>query len=262
MGHLYFLLGLGGLLILALTLSLLRRFGRRTRQPFIADETLFSPPQLRFLGVLERAMGPHCRVFGRVRVAEVIGVRPRLDRDTRRRAYAQLGDRQFDFLVCDAETISILCAVNLEPRSRLRPWSRRDPLEPICAAAGLPFVRVREADDYAVTDVARRIQDAIQALRPPVQQTAAPPPPRPQVEVSYTLSEVALEDEREPRLRPVPPHPAVAGPAAESLPPATAAARRREPTLAVAGDLDLGPTFRIGGNLNLEEERPARGRRT
>lgn len=261
MGHFYFLLGLGGLLLLAMTLSLMRHFGRGVRQPFVADETLFSPSQRLFLGVLERAAGPDCRVFGRVRVAEVIGLRPRLDRATRRRAYAQLGDWQFDFLVCAADTGTILCAVNLEPRSGLRPWSRRDPLEPICTAAGLPFVRVREADDYAVGEIARRLQAAIQALRPPVQQ-AAPPPRRTPVEASYTLSEVALEDDREPRLRSTPASPAVVQPAAEPSPRLPESARRREPTLAVAGDLDLGPTFRIGGNLNLEDDRPARGRWT
>lgn len=265
MGHFYFLLGLGGLLLLALTLNLLRSFGRRTRLPFVADETLFSPSQLVFLGVLERALGPDCRVFGRVRVAEVIGLRPRLDRAARRRAYAQLGDRQFDFLVCVAGTGAILCAVNLEPRPRLGPWSGRDPLEPICAAAGLPLVRVREADDYAVAEVARRIRSAIQSLRPPP-QPAAPPPPRVPTEARYSLSEVTLEDEREPRLRPVRPRPAAVRPAPDPSPrppaPPAGPATRREPTLAVAGDLDQGPVFRIGGSLNLEDDRPGRGRRS
>lgn len=261
MGHFYFLLGLGVLLLLALTLSLLKHFGRRTRQPFVVDETLFSPSQLLLLGVLERAVGPHSRVFGRVRAVEVIGLRPRLDRATRRRAYAQLGDRQFDFLICTAETGAILCAVNLEPRSRFGRWSGRDPLEPICAAAGLPFVRVGEANDYAVNEVARLIRTAIQALRPAIQETAAPPG-RTSDEASYTLSEVALEDEREPRLRPSRTSPPVVRPTSKQVLQPIEPATRREPTLAVAGDLDLGPAFRIGSSFDLEDDRSERGRRS
>ncbi|WP_295413978.1 hypothetical protein, partial [uncultured Thiodictyon sp.] len=57
-GPFYFLLGLAGLLLLALILSLYRRFGRRARWPYVADEALFSPPQRAFLAVLERAVGP------------------------------------------------------------------------------------------------------------------------------------------------------------------------------------------------------------
>lgn len=265
MGFFYFFLGLGGLLLLTLILTLKQHFERRARLPFVADETLFSPSQGLFLGVLEQAMGHGYRVFGRVRVAEVIGLQPRLDRDSRRRAYALLGDRQFDFLVCAAGTGAIVCAVNLEPRSRLGRWSTRDPLEQICAAAGLPFVRVREADDYVVAEVARRLREAIQALRPPVEKSMEPPRPAPG-EAQYSLSEVAVEDEREPRLTPVHVRSGVVMPTSEVPPrpptPPVESAPRRDPTLVMSGDLDLGPAFHIDDSLIVEDERPAWGRRS
>jgi hypothetical protein len=263
-GFFYFLLGLGGLLILSLVLSLRRRFGRRGRLPFVVDEALFSPSQRDFMAVLERAIGQDYRVFGRVRAAEVIGLRPRLDRATRRRAYALIGDRQFDFLICAATTGSIVCAVNLAPRSRLGRPPSRNTLDRICTAAGLPFVCLREADSYREAEVARCVQEAIHVLRPPVRPVAEALR-QPPGEARYSLMEVTIDDAREPRLIPsrvrsdppapatglVSPMPHVAP--AESVP-------RREPTLAVPGDLDLGPAFHIDGGMELEEDRPVRVR--
>lgn len=278
MGHFYFLLGLAGLLLLALILSLHRRFGRRARWPYVADEVLFSPPQRAFLAVLERALGSDYRVYGRVRVAEVIGLRRRLDRAARRRAYARLGERQFDFLVCRAGSGAIACAVNLLPRARLGRGLRPDTLERVCLAAGLPFVRLREADDYVEAELAQRVHAAMAAmaaLRPPAQpsvergQPARPAPP----DVHHSLSEVSVEDAREPRLRPVRAHPRAAPPAAPAPTPATspavspavpaaaAPAPRIEPTLTAAGDLDPGPAFHIDEGLEHEDDRSLRRRR-
>jgi hypothetical protein len=284
-GHFYFLLGLGGLLLLAFGLHLHRRFGRRGRLPFVLDQALFTPPQRAFLAVLERALGADFRVYGRVRVAEVIALRPRLDRAARRRAWALLGDRQFDFLICAAATGAIVGAVNLAPRSRRGRPPPRDALDRICAAAGLPFVRVREADDYAAAGLTDRLVQAMQPQDQPVPAPpvpgpvrSAPPPRREAAPDLHTLSEVVVEDAREPRLRSVAARPRAptptavrvaavavvpvlpAAPAAPAVLPATQPPRR-EPTLAGPGDLDPGPAFQVNGGLEEEDDqdgRPAR----
>ena len=269
MGHFYFLLGLGGLLLLAFGLNLHRRFGRRARLPYVADETLFTPPQRAFLAALEEALGPEYRVYGRVRVAEVIALRPRLDRAARRRAWALLGDRQFDFLVCSAATSALACAVNLAPRSRRRRPPPQDTLDCICDAAGLPFVRFREADHYAAAQLEQSVFGAMQAK---AQLTPAPPVParmaprhRSAAQPLYSLSEVAVEDAREPHLRPVPAPPRVPAQPPARVAPAPAALTavetpRIEPILAGHGDLDPGPAFHIDGGLDDEDDRPLRAR--
>ncbi|WP_295392860.1 DUF2726 domain-containing protein [uncultured Thiodictyon sp.] len=278
MGHFYFLLGLAGLLLLALILSLYRRFGRRARWPYVADEALFSPPQRAFLAVLERAVGPDYRVYGRVRVAEVIGLRPRLDRAARRRAYARMGDRQFDFLVCQAATGAIACAVNLVPRSRLGRAVPRDTLDRVCAAAGLPFVRLREADGYFESELAQLVQSVIDALRPPAPAPVRPAEPVRQApeEVRHSLSEVSVDDAREPRLRPVRVRPKVAdqrpapvpsaapdpAPTPEQTKAPPASAPRIEPILTAHGDLDPGPAFHIDESLEHDDEPTLRRRRS
>ncbi|WP_295389743.1 hypothetical protein [uncultured Thiodictyon sp.] len=54
-----------------------------------------------------------------------------------------------------------------------------------CAAAGLPFVRLREADGYFEAELAQRVQFAIDALRPPALAPAPAPAPE---EIQHSLS--------------------------------------------------------------------------
>lgn len=165
MGHFYVLLGLFILLAALATWRLVQGLRRGRRLPYVADPVLFSPEQRRFLEVLERAVGKGYRVYGMVRVADVVGLRPKLDRRSRQRAYERLGDRRFDFLVCTQSNTAIACAVNLAPKSRLRSRAPRDGLDRVCAAAGLPFVRFRESDAYSVLEIEERVFGAMHAVR-------------------------------------------------------------------------------------------------
>jgi hypothetical protein len=267
-GHFYFLLGLGALALLAFILSLTRRFGRRHRLPYVAEQTLFSPGQQAFLSVLERAVGRGYRVYGKVRVADVLGVRRRIGGRSRRRALERLKDRGFDFVVCTAETSAIACAVNLSPRSRLGRLPPRDRLDRICAAARLPFVRFREGDRYSVVEIEERVFGAMHALR--VKTMESEPPREETEEVLEHLSAAISSDQGSSQvagklrqgIR------AMASQVRRAVPAgrrdagaAPAGPDRTEPVLApvvsVAAEVDEGPKFRIDGELDLEEH-PAR----
>jgi hypothetical protein len=253
----YFLLGLAALVLVAFVFSLRRSLARRHRLPYVADDALFTPDQLAFLAVLERAVGDGYRVYGKVRAAEVIGVSRRADRRSRERAYARINDRSFDFLVCTAETGAIGCAVNLAPRSRFRKRPPRDALAGVCAAARLPFVQFRESDIYSVVDIEEQVFAAMHAVR--IDPKAEVPPRRETQAALNGLSEVIGEDDREPRLTPVPmredrraepprfvPKTVKAAPQVEERP-------RTEPRLALEEDFDDGPAFSIDDDLGDHE---------
>jgi hypothetical protein len=261
LGHIYLFLGLGAFALVAFSVSLYKTVARRYRLPYTVDPALFSPAQLAFLAVLERAVGRDYRVYGQIRAAYAIGVRRRLDRRTRRRAWERLGEHRFDFLICRATTGAILCAVNLAPKSRLRRGVPRDMLDRICAAAGLPFVRFRESEVYSATEIAERVFAAVRSAGKTLRE---PEPAQPQTpdDLSDDLDELGetfvAEDRgsvRERRVvqssRPVAARPKLA-PAPQPAEPA-----RLEPKIAGTGDIDLGPSFRIDGELD-EEERPVR----
>lgn len=245
MQHFYFLLGLGALLSIGFIFSLVGLVRNQRRLPYRADAFLFSPEQRAFQAVLERAVGPAYRVYGKVAAVDIIEVSGRLDRRARERAQHRLAGRIFDFLVCAPETSAILCAVYLAPRSRL---SRRPPktaLDAVCAAAKLPFVCFRQSEHYSVVEIEEQVFGAMHRLRP------APKPD--DLSVSETqdalngLNEtigdrnsVADRPERQspvsraPRKAPMPIKPQI----------------RTEPRLHLDKDLDIGPEFR----LSVEDE--------
>lgn len=266
-GHFYFLLGLAALALLALLLAVVRRWGRRHRLPFVVEQTLFSPAQQAFLPVLERALGRGYRVYGKVRAADILRVRPRTNRRARRRALARLGERHFDFLACAADTGVIACAVNLSARSRLGRRPPRDGLDRLCAALGLPFVRFREVDRYSVVEIEEQVFGAMHALRlrgkgsePHGEETMAALEDLSAVISDDQNTEAGVKSPSRLRPRPVKVEPSAPGDRTDPrIQPARPA--RAEPLLAPVHaegtDIDEGPRFRIGGDLDLGE-RPVR----
>ncbi|MBK1719584.1 DUF2726 domain-containing protein [Thiocystis violacea] len=265
MEHFYFLIGLGVLVLLAFILSLRASLKRGRRLPYVADKTLFSPTQRAFMAVLERAVGKEYRIHGKVRAADVIGLSSRLSRRDRERAYDRLGDRRFDFLICDGETTAIVCAVNLSPRSRLRKQAPRDGLDRICAAAGLPFVRFRESEVYSVVEIEEHVFAAMRARIAPSKlddipaEEAAP--------MLHALSQ-AIDDGRPASRarsrqavaeRPRAPVPMTGAPTRPEPAPPSETPRRREPRIQDRQVLDDEPVFKI--DLDADEDEPVRARR-
>ncbi|NEX22671.1 DUF2726 domain-containing protein [Thiorhodococcus mannitoliphagus] len=268
MGHFYFLLTLGVIVLAAFVLSLQRGIKRRLQLPYVLDEALFTAPQRAFKGVLERAVGKQYEIYGKVHAIDVIGLRARLSQREQALALSRVGDRRFDFLICSKETTAILCAVNLAPRSRLRKLAPKDALDRICAAAGLPFVRFRESAHYSVVDIEEQIFAAMQArgTRPEVEDIHLDEA----TTLLRDLSQASVDEQRTPRaalprLAPVAPGARVA-PARR---PSDGARRgseprrpkRRAPTLGSHEHhvVDDGPSFKIDGEL--DDDRPQASRR-
>ena len=75
-----------GLLLLALlVLAIFWSRGRQQKRlPYDVQETLFSPAERAFLGVLDLAVGDQARVFAKVRVADVLTPQARLGKGWRK----------------------------------------------------------------------------------------------------------------------------------------------------------------------------------
>ena len=76
-------------------------------------KTLFSAAERSFFGVLDQAVGSEYRVFGKVRVADVAMVKPGLGKSARQGALNRVAYKHFDFVVCRAGDLAIVCAVEL-----------------------------------------------------------------------------------------------------------------------------------------------------
>ncbi len=110
-----------GALVLLTLLILLKFLYRRDHYPYTARDELFTKAEQKFLTVLDKAVGGECRIFGQVRLADVINVRKGLDRKSWGRAFAQIRAKH----LCDPQTLAILCAIELDDSTHDRP-DRRD----------------------------------------------------------------------------------------------------------------------------------------
>ena len=96
------------LLVLLLLVILWRRSKRGKAEPYELQETLFSPAERAFLGVLDLAVGDQARVFAKVRVADVLTPQARLGKGKWQQAFDMISAKRFDYLLCHPSDLSCL----------------------------------------------------------------------------------------------------------------------------------------------------------
>lgn len=74
--------------------------------PYQKCETLFTPAERSFLGVLQQAVGNNAAIFAKVRVADIVEPKTGLSRSARQKAFNKISAKRFDFLLCDKEDLS------------------------------------------------------------------------------------------------------------------------------------------------------------
>lgn len=131
--------------------------------PYQPAKTLFSPAERSFLGVLDQAVGVENRVFGKVRVADVATVKSGLSNSARQGALNRIASKHFDFVVCRASDLSVLCAVELNDKSHAsqRAQARDELLVGVCQAINLPLFTVPARQAYSLGEVRAQFLAAI-----------------------------------------------------------------------------------------------------
>lgn len=131
--------------------------------PYQPAKTLFSAAERSFLGVLDQAVGSEHRVFGKVRVADVATVKPGLGNSARQGALNRIAAKHFDFVVCRASDLAVVCAVELNDKSHSsqRAQSRDDLLLKVCQAINLPLLTVPAKQAYSPQDIRSQFLAAI-----------------------------------------------------------------------------------------------------
>ena len=139
--------------------------------PYRPAKTLFSPAERSFLGVLDQAVGTDYRVFGKVRVADVATVKLGLSNSARQCALNRIAQKHFDFVVCGARDLNIVCAVELNDSSHSsqRAQARDELLVKVCQVINLPLLQVPAKQSYAPQDLRTQFLAAVGAP----QQSAA-----------------------------------------------------------------------------------------
>lgn len=137
---------------------------RSTEYSYRKLDVLFSPAERSFLGVLNQAVGENAQIFGKVRVADVIAPEKGMPRSQWQKAFNKISSKHFDYLLCDKNDLSILCAIELNDSSHnSKKQKNRDAfLEGACLSAAVPLVQFTARATYKITD----IQNSLAAYLP------------------------------------------------------------------------------------------------
>lgn len=102
-----------GIPVVVLLLLLSSRGGKKRAAldyPYAATPHLFTPNERAFLRVLEGAAGDH-RVYGKVRLADVLSVRKGLPKSEWQRAFNRVSQKHLDFVLYHPHDLSVFCVV-------------------------------------------------------------------------------------------------------------------------------------------------------
>lgn len=137
--------------------------GRAENFPYVLSDGLFSPAERSFLGVLDQAVDADFRVFGKVRVADVLSVAKGTPKSLWQRAFNRISAKHFDYVLCRPTDLKPVCAIELNDQSHTQGERKaRDKfLERVCSAADFPLVFLPAQHTYTVGEICDQIAFAI-----------------------------------------------------------------------------------------------------
>jgi hypothetical protein len=161
----YVILGTAAGICVMLGLLIVLIFMRRSL-PYRRIPNLFTPAERHFLNTLDQAVPEDLRVFGKVRIADVLRV---TTSNPKRfwRYFTKISSKHLDYVLVDRKSMRIVCAIELDDQSHDRRDRRvRDAfVNKACATAGLPLIRVPAARHYNANVIRQRIIHATHHMK-------------------------------------------------------------------------------------------------
>ncbi len=149
------------LVFLALILTKLTQSGRvkQSEYPYHKTDTLFSPAERSFYGVLVQTVGANIKIFGKVRVADLVIPQKGLSRSDWQKAFNKIAGKHIDFILCNSDNLSVICAIELDDRShQAAERQRRDEfIRGVCDKAKIPLIHITAKASYAVNDIRQQL---------------------------------------------------------------------------------------------------------
>jgi hypothetical protein len=133
--------------------------------PYEKRGVLLTPAERNFLSSLEAAVRYDWQIFGKVRLADIVKVRPK----TRKSQWWQnrLVSKHVDFVLCDVETMETKLVIELDDPTERHPdrHIRSRFIVQSLASAGIPLLRVQVEEKYETSLVRKAIEDALGIVR-------------------------------------------------------------------------------------------------
>lgn len=160
-------------LVIALKLMQSRSGGAAA---FESRDFLFTPAERSFLWVLEQALDSRYRVFGKVRLGDIITPAKALGAGKRTTARNRINQKHVDFVICTANKLALVGVLELDDPSHGRSdRSDRDEfVDQVLESAGSPLLRFPARQGYAVQEVRTKLEEMMRATSRSCVVSAAP----------------------------------------------------------------------------------------
>ncbi|MDC0601961.1 DUF2726 domain-containing protein [Aliiglaciecola sp.] len=153
--------------------------------PFKRKSSLLTNTEVKFLDLIESAVGTKYRVLCRVRLSEVLSPRQNTDKRTAKSALLKASGRQLDFVLCSKQDMSPVIAIDLvhnggkEGYKQQRDWYVGSALD----AARIPHLRIKVKSGYTSLELRECIEAKLAPLhrknpKPVIPGTQNPDNPR------------------------------------------------------------------------------------
>ncbi|TDY03823.1 DUF2726 domain-containing protein [Thiohalophilus thiocyanatoxydans] len=121
---------------------------------------LFTPAERSFLGVLDQAISDKYRVFGKVRVADIITPAKGMSRKNWQIAFNRISAKHFDYVLCSKDKLEVIAVIELDDKSHnTKKANDRDSLlENACKSASLSLIRFQAKSNYQIQNVRDHIE--------------------------------------------------------------------------------------------------------
>jgi len=136
---------------------------------------LFTSAERSFLGVIDQAISDKYRVFGKVRVADIITPAKGMSRKSWQTAFNRIAAKHFDYVLCSKDKLEVIAVIELDDKSHNSKNSqKRDSLlENACNTAELELIRFKAKSSYQVQAVREQIETSLNKSFKPTPKSGA-----------------------------------------------------------------------------------------
>jgi very-short-patch-repair endonuclease len=134
--------------------------------PYQAKNSLCSPAERSFLGVLEQLINDKYRILLKVRLADLLEIEKGVSKSLRQSAFNRISRKHVDFVVCGKEDLSILGVIELDDQShKIAKRQECDRfLDSAMNAAGIPILHIQAQNAYSISGIRQQIQNRFEFL--------------------------------------------------------------------------------------------------
>jgi len=122
---------------------------------------LFTPAERSFLGVLDQALDSRYRVFGKVRLGDIVKPAKGLTNSKRATAQNRINQKHLDFVVCTAADLAVVGVVELDDKSHEQSEraGRDEFVDQVLAGAKIPVLHFPVKKGYELQEVRAKLAE-------------------------------------------------------------------------------------------------------